>query len=94
MKSIEGKLFCPFANTISLDDIVNIAVSRSNMNQCVALKYGGIGNEVQVNPLTVCYPIPNKAPPFDFTSAAFAGLAYHPRTHKSQECGRLVHSRD
>jgi len=30
MRPIEGKLFCPLANAISLDDIVNIAVLRSN----------------------------------------------------------------
>jgi len=53
-----------------------------------------IGNEVQVNPLTVYYPIPNEALPFDFTSDAFAVLAYHPRAHRSQGRGRLLHSCD
>jgi hypothetical protein len=94
MKPIEGKLYCLLANTFSLDDIVNIAVPRSNMSQCFALKYGSIGDEVQGNPITVYYPIPNEALPFDFTSAAFAGLAYHPRAHRSPGCGLLFRSHD
>jgi hypothetical protein len=94
MKSIEGKLYCLLANTFSLDDIVNIAVPRSNMSQCFALKYGSIGDEVRGNPITVYYPIPDDALPFGFTSAAFAGLAYHPRVHRSRGCGRLLHSLD
>jgi hypothetical protein len=45
MRPIEGKLSCPLANAVSLDDIVNIAVLRSNMSQCFALKYGRIGDK-------------------------------------------------
>jgi len=64
------------------------------MSQRFALKYGGIGDEIQGNPIMVYYPFPNGSFSFDFTSAAFAGLAYHPRAHRSQGCGRLLHSRD
>jgi len=64
------------------------------MSRRFALKYGGIGDEVQGNLITVYHSIPNEALPFGFTSAAFAGLAYHPRAHRSQGCGRLLHSRD
>jgi hypothetical protein len=94
MRPIEGKLFCPLANAVSLDDIVNIAVLRSNMSQCFALKYGRIGDEVQGNLITVYHPVANETLPFDFTSAAFAGLVYHPRAHRSPGCGRLLRSRD
>ena len=64
------------------------------MNQRFALKYGSMEDEVQGNPITVYYTIPNYALPFDFISAAFAGLAYHPRAHRSQGCGLLSRSRD
>jgi len=69
-------------------------VLRSNMSQRFALKYRGIGDEVQGNPIMAYYPIPNDAFPFDFTSAAFAGLAYHPRAHRSRGCRLLSRSRD
>jgi hypothetical protein len=94
MRSIEDKLSYPLANTFYLDDIVNIAVPRSNMSRRFALKYRDIGDEVQGNLITVYHPIPNEAFPFDFTSAAFARLAYHPRAHRSPGCGRLLRSRD